>query len=128
MATMPSWQSKGIFDPRDEREYKEIKGQDIFYNTFSGYPHEVVKKMPKRDLAEEPCSSSSTALLSAMAKAQLESVPTDNCQSLSYKANCMNTNTEASNFCSSTKNTGVSKKKGKGCVANYTSHSVVEVK
>ncbi|GJT92315.1 polyribonucleotide nucleotidyltransferase [Tanacetum coccineum] len=30
-------------------------------------------------------------------------------------------------FCSSTKNTGVSKKKGKGCVANYTSHSVVEV-
>ncbi|GKE12797.1 hypothetical protein Tco_1416348, partial [Tanacetum coccineum] len=31
-------------------------------------------------------------------------------------------------FCSSTKNTGVSKKKGKGCVANYTSHSVVEVK
>ncbi|GJT07843.1 hypothetical protein Tco_0842305 [Tanacetum coccineum] len=31
MATMPSWQSKGIFDPRDEREYKEIKGQDIFF-------------------------------------------------------------------------------------------------
>ncbi|GJZ08548.1 polyribonucleotide nucleotidyltransferase [Tanacetum coccineum] len=30
-------------------------------------------------------------------------------------------------FCSSTKNTGVSEKKGKGCVANYTSHSVVEV-
>ncbi|GKA57949.1 hypothetical protein Tco_0757137, partial [Tanacetum coccineum] len=29
MATMPSWQSKGIFDPRVEREYKEIKGQDI---------------------------------------------------------------------------------------------------
>ncbi|GJY84426.1 hypothetical protein Tco_0497802 [Tanacetum coccineum] len=29
MAKMPSWQSKGIFDPRVEREYKEIKGQDI---------------------------------------------------------------------------------------------------
>jgi len=23
------------------------------YNTFSGYPPEIVKKMPKRDLAEE---------------------------------------------------------------------------
>jgi hypothetical protein len=23
------------------------------YNTFSGYPPEVVKKMPKKDLAEE---------------------------------------------------------------------------
>ncbi|GJR26565.1 hypothetical protein Tco_1102797 [Tanacetum coccineum] len=29
MATMPSWQSKGIFDLRVEREHKEIKGQDI---------------------------------------------------------------------------------------------------
>ncbi|GJY72380.1 putative reverse transcriptase domain-containing protein [Tanacetum coccineum] len=42
MATMPSWQSKGIFDPRVEREYKEIKGQDI--------------------LASEPCTCSSTEL------------------------------------------------------------------
>ncbi|GJZ02035.1 hypothetical protein Tco_0519996, partial [Tanacetum coccineum] len=30
-------------------------------------------------------------------------------------------------FCSSTKNTGVSKKKRKGCVADSTSYSVVEV-
>ncbi|GJX44979.1 polyribonucleotide nucleotidyltransferase [Tanacetum coccineum] len=30
-------------------------------------------------------------------------------------------------FCSSTKNTGVSKKNGKGCVPDSTSHSVVEV-
>ncbi|GJU77176.1 hypothetical protein Tco_1274246 [Tanacetum coccineum] len=30
-------------------------------------------------------------------------------------------------FSSSTKNNGVSNKKGKGCVANSTSHSVVKV-
>lgn len=27
------------------------------YNTFSGYPPEIVKKMPKKDLAEEVISS-----------------------------------------------------------------------
>ncbi|GKB90702.1 hypothetical protein Tco_0962974 [Tanacetum coccineum] len=46
MATMPSWQSKGIFDPRVEREYKEIKGQDILSQNsamawlLSGYAQE----------------------------------------------------------------------------------------
>ncbi|GJU48374.1 hypothetical protein Tco_1217929 [Tanacetum coccineum] len=52
MATMPSWQSKDIFDPRVEREYKEIKGQDIFDDeSFSD--EDVPKKIYSNPLFDE---------------------------------------------------------------------------
>ncbi|GJR69731.1 polyadenylate-binding protein 2-like protein [Tanacetum coccineum] len=45
MATMPSWQSKGIFDPRVEREYKEIKGQDILASEPLSLTEELEKQV-----------------------------------------------------------------------------------